>query len=436
MAAAATAKTTGDSPAPRGAAPEGAPAGEERKGGGEAKAGQGGEGEQQTQAQMASEAVQHLRDLRGGGAAAAEGGLSEEHARVVFDRYDSRGAGAWTYRDLRFFLCDLQEAFDAPRVVPDEALDECVRMMRLNLEGSGGGAAAEAGVTWLEFKSFLLFLQSQPLETLNLTVTKHAHPALIEHAVAVTSLPDDVTPAVLRGLFSPCGEVRCVFVTSENGPQALVGFRDAASVEGALKMHGVALGDKLITVQRRSGDFPDLVFHRKPSLIARGLATVVVTLSEFDRKHNVRGKLRAGADAVSAKVSQFADEHGITEKARAAADAAAAKSREIDDKYKLSEKKKQVAAKVSAVASSVAANPTVASGLGALQKLGKKIDQKLTDFKAETAVAVAEKEKERAAARAGAPAPAAAPAPAKESAPAQAKAAAEDAVDDEDDDSL
>jgi hypothetical protein len=86
-------------------------------------------------------------------------------------------------------------------------------------------------------------------------------------------------------------------------------------------------------------------------------------------------KVRAGAEAVA-------------EKAKEAAGAAAAKAHEVDDKYKLSEKEDAAVAKVSEAASSVAANPTVSSGIEALQSAGKKIGEMAADIKDAAVAAV------------------------------------------------
>ena len=58
-------------------------------------------------------------------------------------------------KDVRIFLFDLLEAMQLPLVVPDECLDAVLHELCLNDQGS---------ISWVEWKSFFVFLQDHPLQ--------------------------------------------------------------------------------------------------------------------------------------------------------------------------------------------------------------------------------------------------------------------------------
>lgn len=91
-------------------------------------------------------------------------GFTEENARKVFNMYCiDENNDTLQPPDVRKILFDILEAFEWPLVVPDESLDGVFDEMSLN---------EKSIITWVEFKSFFVFLQDRPLHKLLELVTK------------------------------------------------------------------------------------------------------------------------------------------------------------------------------------------------------------------------------------------------------------------------
>ena len=88
--------------------------------------------------------------------------------------------------DVRKLLLDLLAAAQWPMVVPDESLDIVLNELCLSEEGS---------ISWIEFKSFFVFLQDNPLQKLLELCTKSVSKQQIAVARLVTIRPVPVAAA-------------------------------------------------------------------------------------------------------------------------------------------------------------------------------------------------------------------------------------------------
>eukprot|EP00485_Elphidium_margaritaceum_P003659 CAMPEP_0202702872 /NCGR_PEP_ID=MMETSP1385-20130828/15792_1 /ASSEMBLY_ACC=CAM_ASM_000861 /TAXON_ID=933848 /ORGANISM="Elphidium margaritaceum" /LENGTH=479 /DNA_ID=CAMNT_0049360609 /DNA_START=67 /DNA_END=1506 /DNA_ORIENTATION=+ len=90
--------------------------------------------------------------------------FDEQSAKSLFEFYTlDKQTQRLQPPDVRKLLLDLLAAYEWPLVVPDESLDAVFHELCLNDEGS---------ISWIEFKSFFVFLQDKPLTKLLEIVTK------------------------------------------------------------------------------------------------------------------------------------------------------------------------------------------------------------------------------------------------------------------------
>merc|ERR1719445_518888 len=107
--------------------------------------------------------------------------FNEQQAKQLFSLY---ALDQKTQRlqppDVRKLLLDILGASDWPLVVPDESLDAVLHDLCLNDEGS---------ISWIEFKSFFVFLHDRPLAKLLEIITAKFSKRQLASARLVTIKP-------------------------------------------------------------------------------------------------------------------------------------------------------------------------------------------------------------------------------------------------------
>lgn len=340
--------------------------------------------QQQTEQKMKEEAVEDLIYLR-------DENITEEQARAIFNRYDSNNKSQWNIHDLRLFLFDLRESFHEARVIPDEVLIDVLKELQLKLDGQD-----QPCVTWMDFKSYLMYLQQKPFHTINNTVDAIVPAEALLHAVHVTSLPRDVTRDHLLAIFTACGPVTRCFVNQDIAPEALVCFYQADGATAALQLNGTQILSVPIKVKPydRKLDFPHLLFKRKPSALANNLAKVVITAQQVDERLHISDAVNKGAIVVN----QFVEDHKIKEKVKDLSERTSEKIKQVDDRLKISEtvhnvdQRYQISETAQRAASVVLSNTHVQKATSALLDLTSRLGQRLTELKEDTNAVVAEQQ--------------------------------------------
>eukprot|EP00484_Ammonia_sp_Unknown_P022168 CAMPEP_0197040374 /NCGR_PEP_ID=MMETSP1384-20130603/17084_1 /TAXON_ID=29189 /ORGANISM="Ammonia sp." /LENGTH=470 /DNA_ID=CAMNT_0042471117 /DNA_START=94 /DNA_END=1506 /DNA_ORIENTATION=- len=93
-----------------------------------------------------------------------QSGFDEQNAKRLFEYYTlDKTTQKLAPPDARKLLLDILAASEWPLVVPDESLDAVFQELCLNEEGS---------ISWVEFKTFFIYLQDRPLEKLLEIITK------------------------------------------------------------------------------------------------------------------------------------------------------------------------------------------------------------------------------------------------------------------------
>jgi len=346
-----------------------------------------------SQLELKEEAIKHLTSLH-------NGGVSEEQGKVIYDRYDSGGKGLWTVSDLRLFLFDLEESFHCLRVVPDEALMDVLRELQLNVSD-------HQAVSWVEFKSYLIYLQAVPLNSLHEIVQRVVSAEKLRAAVVVSSAAG-VTKEHLHAVFSQCGTVSDVFIARDLATEALVCFALPASAAEALRFDGAEILKAKITVEaiRADTEFPHRAYQRQPRLVARTIAKVYVDLKDFSDRHQLMEKLRLHSANVSERLERYKEENKVNERLRAAGDQThqairgiderlkiSEKVSSVDEKYQLSQKAAQAKEVVKDKVGQIMENPHVQKATGMLTDALGRLYKVGRDFQEETRLAIEERQR-------------------------------------------
>lgn len=246
---------------------------------------------------------------------------TEDRIRVIFYRYAQPNESVWLMNDVRLFLFDLEESFGLARVIPDEALVEVAHELQISSQSSNS-----AVVTWLDFKSYMLYIQTNPLQSLHNIILRSVPKDCVAHAVHITSLPNNITKEHILAIFSPCGPVAKCYINQDSAPEALLCFNASDGAAAALQMTGVRILNTPVQVKPYIGqDFPSLIYKRKPSFIAKSLAKVIVTAQNIDEHLHIVDRVKQGAE----KVEHLAEEYKVVERTVGVA-------RKVDETLKLS----------------------------------------------------------------------------------------------------
>lgn len=342
--------------------------------------------EQAEAAPQQNEAVAHLKEL-------VSLNISEDHGRVIFERYDASGSDTWSKADIRAFLLDVQEAFDSPRVVPNEAIEGAVKEIKLDVD-------SQDTVTWVEFKSYILYLQSKPLHRLHEIVDDQVPSEAVQNAVVVAGLASVATLESVLAEVSKAGPIAYAYFIGEPSPQVLVAFRTVEAQQAAVAMNGLVINGKKSAVHtlEEAKQFPLLVYKKDISAVSRGLASVYLTAGSVDDKLKISQTVKSASSAVSAKAGQISQDLKLKEKYENVSNQVSMATKSVDEKYKVSEKTSAATAKVSAVARKVAAVPAVQQVTNAFGSLFNVVSNKLGAIRDETKEVIDEEEAKKPAA--------------------------------------
>jgi len=305
-------------------------------------------------------------------------------------------------------LLDLQEALGTPRVVPEEALQEALKELQLNID-------APPGVTWVEFKSYLLFLQQAPLQTLHETVSKVVQPHSLHCAVLLSSLPTQSDHESIFRHFSPCGRVARVWLFDDAnspgsaGPQALVVFADAAGAIEAVKLCGSNLAGRPIAVEPYRGqEFPTCHLTRKPSAVSAAVAKVYVGAKRLDEQAKISATVWQGVDSAGTRLTAFVEEHKVKEKLKAASDSTNEQLKKADaslgvsqnlsainEKFQLTGKAHRAREEAKKVGDKVMSNRHVQAVSTFFSSVAGRVQQSLNEFVEDTRLAIADEQLRR-----------------------------------------
>jgi len=244
----------------------------------------------------------------------SSGQLTETDAKLVFDKYDADRDGVWEREEARSFLMDVQQVFHNYRVVTDETLESVIGEMQLNVTQDGR-------IKWMEFKSFVLYLENYPFKYLHDKLSKAFSKDNAKTSVLVTNLDISTTSADLIKAFESAGTISSLSLVGTVGtkshktvsPQALIVFETADTVSSAVNtVNGkTILSSSVIVTPYSFQDFP--LFGGRvqtPSWFARSYAKAILaaqglghSIAEFDERHKISSTIKTGAHKVGEKLS-------------------------------------------------------------------------------------------------------------------------------------
>jgi len=320
--------------------------------------------------------------------------------------------------DVRKLLLDLLSAAEWPLVVPDESLEIVLNELCLSEEGS---------ISWIEFKSFFVFLQDHPLRKLLDLSTKSLskqqivvsrlvtiRPVPVAAAAAAASSEEDDQPAV-DGDDDKGAEAKKEEAASSNyydrsrwkaavqklipeSTQIFVYFMDGYQIlalalgpfESALAEPAAAevkLDDTAYLATIRAFDastdmFPPIARSGGlKSKVARRIADSYLLTREWDEKHlKLVEKASVAAAKVSVKWTEFDEKYKVKETMNATTASIVASAKAFDERHQLTrrlsnsaktlDEKFGISQKIGAAATKVASNERV-------QNVGKKVEQSL-----------------------------------------------------------
>lgn len=334
--------------------------------------------------------------------------------------------------DVRKLLLDLLAAAQWPMVVPDESLDIVLNELCLSEEGS---------ISWIEFKSFFVFLQDNPLQKLLELCTKSVSKQQIAVARLVTIRPvpvaaanetdadnpeedkdeakkDEAAPqnyydrkrwaTAVKGLF-PDHDVTQIFIYFMDGYQILalvVGPFESPLAEpkaAELKLDDVVYLASKRAFNPKSDMFPPMARSGGlKSKVARRIADSYLLTREWDEKHlKLVEKASVAASTVSVKWTQFDQRFRVQERVHATTSSIVAAAKGFDERHQVTrrmsagaktlDEKFGISSKVSAVAQTVASNERVQSVSKKVEESLKAAVQTVEDIGQETQQLVQEK---------------------------------------------
>eukprot|EP00455_Lapot_gusevi_P025591 TRINITY_DN2698_c0_g1_i1.p1 TRINITY_DN2698_c0_g1~~TRINITY_DN2698_c0_g1_i1.p1 ORF type:complete len:356 (+),score=89.57 TRINITY_DN2698_c0_g1_i1:64-1131(+) len=307
---------------------------------------------------------------------------TEKSIREVFERHSS-GNNEWTPADLRSFLMELQRAFGYPPFVPDDAVSSALAEMQLN--------QAAGNLSWVEFKSFFLYLHQEPFQDLHRVASASISvEELRTRSVMITNLPTegDLDTDGLVDLLSGAGQVTKIYLSQQTG-QAVGVFAEHETVAAAAALSGRTFSGRELTIEPYLNQpfpaHPDASRRVSPiiSSISSVLAKGVIMVQSFEQKHQI-----------TEKVKSFDEEHKITETITSVGLAGVAAVKGIDEKYQvtstISSKAREVderfniTQRVEQAKQSAMQIPTVQRGLSLLGSMASKFSLGVSELKEDT----------------------------------------------------
>eukprot|EP01083_Nonionella_stella_P015845 44348_1 len=287
--------------------------------------------------------------------------MSEIEARTLFDRY-SENKESLSRPELVRLLMDVQQAFGFPPCVPNESTDTVLSELVLNVESSGS-------VSWIEFKSFCVYLQQSPIQHLHdqvisvFSLRDLNHAVLVSFSTMVTgpgaadveganSVPDtDSVREVLSAEFGEEGEVNQVFVhfhAEHKVVEAMIVFEREESIDKALAKNGAAVvqGFECRVIRYDCQRFPSSRVPGKHSKAASVIAKGVLAAKVFDSKHNVTGKVSDVGQAMSSSIKNLDESMRISETAQNIGHVVSQGAKDFNEKHQLSVRASQTASQI------------------------------------------------------------------------------------------
>jgi hypothetical protein len=274
---------------------------------------------------------------------------------------------------------------------------EARRELQLHVESS-------VLVPFVDFKSYLMYLQPAPLETLHNTLFKAFDPQFAKNAVVVHNLPPAATEALVTAIFAELPlAIRVIYSVPADDDaklpsQALVCLISDDDIQVACSKNGATVLDNTIVVEpfeTKHDSFPSSGQRRNPSKVAQGLGKVIASAKDFNTKHGITHTVKKSAVRVAERAGQFADEHKIGDKWDKTKSATRSAVIKIDSTLKISQtvstvdEKLQISTRASAVADKVASNPHVQHAAGWLSGMAGRVSTAVRDFAADTEAVVA-----------------------------------------------
>eukprot|EP01083_Nonionella_stella_P172635 593088_1 len=281
--------------------------------------------------------------------------FDEQDAKKLFEYYTLDDA---TQRlqppDVRKLLLDILSASEWPLVVPDESLDAVLHELCLNDEGS---------ISWIEFKSFFVFLQDKPLMKLFQIITKlFTHKQILLSRLvtikplAVDGAKDDEKVNVEQSeqnyydrnkwksaVQSLIPEAQQIFIYFMDGYQILalaIGAFDSVLAEPAaaeVKLDDITYLASIRAFNDAQDMFPPIARSGGlKSKVARKIADSYLIARQWDQKHfKLVDKTINLAHNVSVKWTQFDEKYKVNERVNATATSVIDSVKAFDEKHQL-----------------------------------------------------------------------------------------------------
>jgi hypothetical protein len=277
-------------------------------------------------------------------------GSTEESARKVFELYCVDEKDVLQAPDVRKLLFDILEAFGWPLVVPDESLDVVFEEISINDKSS---------ITWVEFKSFFVFLQDKPLHTLLQLVTKGISKEELSVSRLVTIDPIEAieNPSFERPLFQHAVEKMLGDKTTSvyiyflgAGSVLALGLGKFDVVQSEIRNEQIQIGDYTYNVKINDFDARRDVFppiQRSAgfsSKVARKIADTYVVGKQWDERHLKIGQRTADlAKLAKEKWQEFDDKYKVQQKVDSASKTTVDAVRAFDEKHQISRRLSETA---------------------------------------------------------------------------------------------
>jgi len=279
-------------------------------------------------------------------------GLTEENARKVFEQYcvDEKNE-ILQPPDVRKLAFDILEAFDWPLVAPDESLDIVFEEISISNKSS---------ISWVEFKSFFVFLQDKPLHTLLQLLTRGftKQDLAIARLVTIDPIESIETPSFERPLFQHAvermlGEVTTsVYIYFLGGGSVLalaLGKYNEPQLE--VKNEQIQIGDHMYNVKIQPFDVKKDLFPPIQrtgagftSRVARKIADTYVVAKQWDEKHLKIGQ-RSGdlAKLAKEKWQEFDEKYKVQQTVDSASKTTVDAVKAFDENYQISRRLSETA---------------------------------------------------------------------------------------------
>ena len=304
---------------------------------------------------------------------------SEEYVKCLFENYQSV-SGTWSHGDIRRFLLDyLLPKHGYPLFAPDEVVNAALSELQLNHTADG--------VSWVEFKSYFLYLHQDPVADLFAAVSFLIPvQALVTNAIVITGLALDVdyTRDNIFFLLEPFGPVNKLYLQKDLG-QALA-ILHALSTDAVETLNGAQFCARAIHVQKyeASISFP-LLEAGKPKLhpwlsySTSIFAKASVYIENFDKEHGF-----------STSVAAFDAKYGISETAKYAVDKTVEAAGKVDESLGISKtiaktnEEFKISENVHKATGAVLSLPAVQSGLSFFSSFAASVSSTLHDINDDT----------------------------------------------------